>query len=145
MPLGLLVPGGLVAGAVPDGQQVVVPGNVAVPGQVVRVLKVAGAPTAAVLDYADCGLWGSKDNWVVVTSSSLKTPDPVGPFQLRTSTSVAHLPKPTHQRSGLPPASLSPCHTKPRILVPAQGKTSTSTTPLCHPLLTNFVDVFVGC
>lgn len=55
-PLGLLVPGRPVRGAVPDGQQVIVPGNVTVPGQVIGALKVAGTPAAGVLDYADSGL-----------------------------------------------------------------------------------------
>lgn len=47
--------------AVPDGEQVIVPRNVAVPGQVIRVLQVTGTPTAGVLDYADSGLWGARE------------------------------------------------------------------------------------
>lgn len=56
IPLGLLVPRRPVGRAVPDGEQVIVARNVTVPGQVIGVLKVAGTPTAAVLDYADSGL-----------------------------------------------------------------------------------------
>lgn len=108
-------------GAVPDGQQVVVPRNVTVPGQVIGVLKVAGTPAAGVLDNADSGLWGSKENGAVVTSSSPKTLILGGPFQLRTSTTVAQLPKPAHQRSGLPPVSSSLCHAERRSVCQARG------------------------
>lgn len=36
--------------------------NVTVPRQVVWILEVTGTPTAGVLDHADSGLWGSKEN-----------------------------------------------------------------------------------
>lgn len=62
IPLRLLVPRRAVRGAMPDGEQVVVTRNVTVPGQVVQILQVTGTPTAGVLDYADSGLWGSKEN-----------------------------------------------------------------------------------
>ena len=44
--------------------------NVAVPRQVVWILEVTGTPTAGVLDHADSGLWGSKENQVTVTGSA---------------------------------------------------------------------------
>lgn len=78
IPLRLLVPRRPMRRAVPDGEQVVVTRNVTVPRQVIWILEVTGTPTAGVLDYADSGLWGSKENWVVVTSSGPKTPDSCG-------------------------------------------------------------------
>lgn len=67
IPLRLLVPRWPVRRAVPYGEEVVVTRNVTVPRQVVWILEVTGTPTAGVLDHADSGLWGKKENWVTVT------------------------------------------------------------------------------
>lgn len=48
--------------AVPYGEEVVVTRNVTVPRQVIWILEVTGTPTTGVLDHADSGLWGSKEN-----------------------------------------------------------------------------------
>lgn len=129
-------------GAVPDGEQVVVTRDVTVPGQVIGVLKVTGTPTASVLDYADSGLWGRKEKWVGVTSSSPKTPDLCGSLP-----SSGHPPlwlsSPNQQTNAQAfPLPVHPC-AMPSPGSPGQGKTTNPA--LCHPLLTNFIDVFIGC
>lgn len=131
-------------GAVPDGQQVVVPRNVAVPRQVIGVLKVAGTPAAGILDYADSGLWGSKENWAVVTSSSPKTPDPYGSLPALDIHHCGSAPQ-----TNTPMLRPSPCQFVP---VPRQAQDLCARTgenhpptPPCHPVLTNFIDVFIGC
>lgn len=49
--------------------------NVTVPRQVVWILEVTGTPTTGVLDHTDSGLWGSKENRVMVTSSIAQNTD----------------------------------------------------------------------